>query len=66
MAAVTQGTGAAKAGVRRGDVIVEVDGERITSNDDVVRIVREHRPGDSVQVEVFAREDPENPQRDAR
>ena len=53
VAAVTQGTGAAKAGVRRGDVFVKLDGQRITSNDDVVRIVREHRPGDSVQVEVL-------------
>ncbi len=53
VAAVTQGTGAAKAGVRRGDVFVKVDGQRITSNDDVVRIVREHRPGDSLPVEVL-------------
>ena len=50
VAAVTRGSGAARAAIRRGDVITELDGERVTSNDDVVRIVREHRPGDSVKV----------------
>jgi S1-C subfamily serine protease len=53
VAAVTRGTGAAKAGLRRGDVFVTLNGERITSNDDVVRIVREHRPGDSLQAVVL-------------
>ena len=50
-------------GCARGDVIVEVDGERVTSNDDVVRIVREHRPGDSLQGRGLAREDRRRPSR---
>ncbi len=53
VAAVTPGSGAARAKLRTGDVIVELDGERVTTNDDVVRIVREHRPGDSIQVVVL-------------
>jgi len=52
VAVVAHGTGAARAELHKGDVIVELDGERVTSNDDVLRIVREHRPGDSVQVVV--------------
>ncbi|MGO9872424.1 MAG: S1C family serine protease [Acidimicrobiia bacterium] len=53
VAVVAPGSGAARAKLRTGDVIVELDGERVTSNDDVVRIVREHRPGDSIQVVVL-------------
>ena len=53
VAVVTPGHGAARAEDRKGDVIIELDGERVTSNDDVVRIVREHRPGDSVKVVVL-------------
>jgi S1-C subfamily serine protease len=52
VAVVTHGTGAARAALHQGDVIVELDRERVTSNDDVLRIVREHRPGDAVQVVV--------------
>jgi S1-C subfamily serine protease len=42
--------GAQQAGIRRGDVMIEVDGQRVRSNDDVVRIVRRHRPGDTISV----------------
>jgi S1-C subfamily serine protease len=52
VAVVTPDAGADRAGVRKGDVMTEVDGKRVTSNDDVVRIVREHRPGDSLRVVV--------------
>jgi serine protease Do len=51
--AVTRNSGAARAQLRKGDVIVSVDGQRVTSNDDVIRVVREHRPGDSLKVVVF-------------
>jgi S1-C subfamily serine protease len=53
VALVSPRSGAARAKMRKGDVIVELDGERVTSNDDVVRIVREHRPGDSVKLVVL-------------
>jgi putative serine protease PepD len=53
VAVVAHGSGAAHAELHQGDVIVELDGERVTSNDDVLRIVREHRPGDSVRVVVL-------------
>ena len=52
VADVTAGQGAARAGMRRGDVIVEVDGHAITSNDDVLRIVREHQAGDTLPVTI--------------
>ena len=50
VATVTTGTGAARAGLRTGDVMIEIDGERVSSNDDVIRIVRRHRPGESLHV----------------
>ncbi len=49
VALVTPGSAAARAKLRKGDVIVELDGERVRTNDDVVRIVREHRPGETVK-----------------
>jgi putative serine protease PepD len=50
VAVVTPGTGAARAGVKRGDVMIAVDGQAVRSNDDVIRIVREHKPGDALDV----------------
>jgi putative serine protease PepD len=50
VAAITPGAGAEQSGLRKGDVIIEVDGVRVRSNEDVVRIVRKHRPGDSLHV----------------
>jgi putative serine protease PepD len=52
VALVKADAGAYKAGVRRGDVMIEVDGQRVRSNDDVVRIVRRHKPGDTISVLV--------------
>jgi S1-C subfamily serine protease len=52
VADVTPGLGAARAGIRRGDVIVEIDGRGITSNDDVLRIVREHQAGGTLSVTI--------------
>ena len=49
---VTPREGAARAGIRVGDVMVVVDGHRVTSNDDVLRIVRRHQPGDTLSVTV--------------
>ena len=52
VALVKADAGAQQAGIRRGDVVIELDGQRVRSNDDVVRIVRRHRPGDTLSVIV--------------
>jgi putative serine protease PepD len=53
VAAITPRAGAERAGIRKGDVMIEVDGVHVRSNEDVVRIVRKHRPGDSLHVVIL-------------
>jgi len=36
-----------------GDVIIEMDGKRVMSSDDLMRIIRDHRPGDRVELKVL-------------
>jgi putative serine protease PepD len=52
VASVVRGGPAADAGVRRGDVIVSIDGRPVRSSADVVREVQRHRVGDRVAVVV--------------
>jgi serine protease Do len=50
---LTPGGPAEKAGVRRGDIIVKVDGKTITTSRDVQRQVLQRRVGDTVALEVW-------------
>ncbi len=50
--AVTAGGPAADAGLRTGDVLVAVDGERIAEPDDVSAAIADREPGDAVEVEI--------------
>jgi putative serine protease PepD len=50
VAEVTDGSTAADAGLRSGDVITSVDDHRITGADSLVATIRSYRPGDSVTV----------------
>ena len=49
---VTAGGPAADAGLRTGDVIVQIEGERVQEPGDVASAIQDHRPGDTVEVEV--------------
>jgi putative serine protease PepD len=49
-AAVTSGGPAAKAGLRPGDVVVGVDGEKITSADDLIVAIRRRLPGQTLTI----------------
>jgi S1-C subfamily serine protease len=49
---VTSGTPADDAGIREGDVIVEIGGQVVKSSADVQTAVRVHRPGEAVKVVV--------------
>ena len=50
---VREGSPAAKAGFRAGDVLVELDGKPIQNLYDFTYALQAHKPGDSVQVKVM-------------
>ena len=56
---ITAGGPAARAGLRSGDVIVAVGGERIGEPDDVAAAIEEREPGETVAVEIRRDGEPE-------
>ncbi len=50
---ITKGTGAAKAGLRRGDVVTGLDSEPIRSMDDLILQVRRRAVGDKVTITII-------------
>jgi S1-C subfamily serine protease len=50
--AVTEGTPAARAGIQAGDVVVAVDGKKIASAAALGGAIRQHKPGDEVEIEL--------------
>lgn len=52
IAAVTDGSAAAKAGLKAGDVVVAVNGERVHSRDDLVRSLGEVKDGGEVTIGI--------------
>jgi S1-C subfamily serine protease len=52
VAEVTEGSGAEVAGMRAGDVIVDIDGEKVSDAGAVSDAVRKHKPGDELKVTV--------------
>ena len=52
IAAIRPSTPAASAGLKAGDVVVEVDGKTISSGDDLTRVIDAHKPGDKISVTV--------------
>ncbi len=52
IAEVMQGSPAARAGLRRGDIIREIDGQEITTPDDVVKIVQSSKIGQRLAMVV--------------
>ncbi|MEU6272489.1 trypsin-like peptidase domain-containing protein [Streptomyces populi] len=51
-APVTAGGPGARAGIRAGDVITEVDGTRVHSGEELIVKTRAHRPGDRLRLTV--------------
>ncbi|MCE1238088.1 MAG: trypsin-like peptidase domain-containing protein [Hyphomicrobiales bacterium] len=52
--AVDAGSPAAAAGIAPGDVIVAVDGQRMTASEDLVRLLETKRPGDVLRLDLGA------------
>lgn len=53
VAAVQEGTPAAKAGIRLGDVIVELDGESIATASDLTMRLARRQPGETVELTLI-------------
>jgi S1-C subfamily serine protease len=53
VAGLHETTQSINGGVELGDIIVSIDGEKVTNQDDLFHILDKHEIGDSVRVEVF-------------
>jgi serine protease Do len=51
--AVYDDTAADEAGLRKGDVVIEFDGEKVFDDDDLGDMIRDHEPGDKVSIEII-------------
>jgi S1-C subfamily serine protease len=49
---VSEGSPAARAGLREGDVIVELDGKPIRTVEDLYSVIREREPGQRVELMI--------------
>ena len=49
---VQEGTGAAEADIRVGDIIIEADGETLATMSELVAAVRKLDPGDTIELEI--------------
>jgi putative serine protease PepD len=47
---VTSGGPGAKAGIKPGDIITKVDGQRVHSGEELIVKIRSHRPGDRLEL----------------
>jgi putative serine protease PepD len=47
---IVDGSAAHEAGLQEGDVITEIDGQAVTSADDVGAMILEHAPGDEIEI----------------
>lgn len=50
---MTADSAAAQAGIEMGDVVVEIDGQRVQTADDLIELIGQYRPGDQVDIVVF-------------
>lgn len=55
---VTKESGASKAGLKEGDVIIKIDDKKIETPDDLSKAIRSHKPGEKVAV-TYLRDDKE-------
>jgi serine protease Do len=50
---VNKGSGAEKAGLKKGDIITEMDNKKVEGPEDVTKIVHAHKPGDKINITVM-------------
>ncbi len=52
-AAVTKDSAADKAGIKENDVILEVNGEKITQDESMAQIIQKYNPGDKITLKIL-------------
>lgn len=52
VSSVVEGSAAANAGIKQGDIVTAFDGEKVTSSSDLMLDVRTKNPGDKVSLEI--------------
>lgn len=52
---VSTGSAAAKAGLRRGDIVVAIEDRAVTATNELQREIARYRPGDHIQIDVVRR-----------
>lgn len=51
--AITKGSAAEKAGLKENDIVLEVNGEKVTKTNSLAMIIQEYMPGDTVTLKVL-------------
>ena len=51
--AITSGGAAEKAGLKEGDIILEIDGTKINEENPLSKLIQQHSPGDTVNLKVL-------------
>lgn len=52
--AITSGSAAEKAGLKNGDIILEFNGEKITTQNTLAKIIIKYKPGDKVTLKILS------------
>ncbi len=52
-AAVSPGSAAEKAGLKEGDIVLEINGEKITTENALSKIIMKYNPGDKVTLKIL-------------
>ena len=58
--AIFPDSAAEEAGIRRDDIILEVNGEKVTRDNPLAEIILKYKPGDEVNMKVLREEKEEN------
>jgi serine protease Do len=53
LSSINPGSAAEKAGLKQGDIVLALDGEKIDNFGDLIEKLHAHRPGDTVQLTIF-------------
>lgn len=52
-AAISSGSAAQKAGLKEGDIVLEFNGEKITTENSLAKIIMKYNPGDKVNLKIL-------------